>query len=59
MGQEGLSLMMKSLESEVEMLQNFPLGYFWLAYAEKLNILDDSLTWINKGIIIGNPNVRD
>jgi tetratricopeptide (TPR) repeat protein len=54
---EGLSLMMKSLEIEDEMLQNYPAGYFWLAYAnEKLNILDDSLKWINKGL---NHNPED
>ena len=49
--EEALSLMMKALENELEMLLNFPRGYFWLASVnEKLNNLKESLSWINKGL---------
>jgi tetratricopeptide (TPR) repeat protein len=48
---EALSLMMKALDNELEMLLNFPRGYFWLASVnEKLNNLKESLSWINKGL---------
>jgi tetratricopeptide (TPR) repeat protein len=42
---------MKALDNELEMLLNFPRGYFWLASVnEKLNNLKESLSWINKGL---------
>lgn len=53
--QEGLTLMLKSIENEKDMMLHFPHGFFWLAYVnEKLNNLDDSLYYINKGLSI-NP----
>ncbi|WP_409149131.1 DUF4365 domain-containing protein [Sphingobacterium sp. BS-2] len=54
---EGLSLMLKSSEQEEEMMNGFPIGYFWIAYTyEKLAKIDKSLYNINKGLSIDPEN---
>lgn len=55
---EGLSLMLKSNEYEEEMMNGFPLGYFWIAYTyQKLGKIDESLYYINKGLSIDSENL--
>jgi tetratricopeptide (TPR) repeat protein len=49
--EEALKLMFEALEYEEEMIHNYAYGYFEIAYAyEKLNKINDSLIWINKGL---------
>jgi tetratricopeptide (TPR) repeat protein len=49
--ENGLKLMLKAIEDEEEMLKGFSYGYWSIAYAfEKLNNLEDTLKWINKGL---------
>ncbi|SDG35853.1 tetratricopeptide repeat protein [Epilithonimonas hungarica] len=55
---EGLSLMLKSNEYEEEMMNGFPIGYFWIAYTyEKLDKIDESLRYIDKGLSIDPENL--
>lgn len=55
---DGLSLMLKSKGYEEEMMNGFPIGYFWIAYTyEKLGKIDESLYHINKGISIDSENL--
>lgn len=55
---EGLSLMLKSNEHEEEMMNGYPVGYFWIAYTyEKLNKIVESLRYIDKGLSIDPENL--
>ncbi|KFC18624.1 MULTISPECIES: tetratricopeptide repeat protein [Epilithonimonas] len=55
---EGLSLMLKSNEQEEEMMNGYPVGYFWIAYTyEKLGKIDESLYFIDKGLSIDPENL--
>lgn len=50
---DGLKLMESALSEENELINDFPHGYYWLAYAnEKLGDLEKSYNWINKGLNI-------
>lgn len=56
--EEALKLMFEALEYEEEMLLVYPYGYWSIAFAyEKLNKIQDSLRWINKGLEF-NPEDR-
>ena len=49
--EEGLSLMLKSIEIEENTFNNYPIGYYWLSYVhEKLGKLKESFKWINLGL---------
>lgn len=50
---EGLALMQSALSKEEELIDDFPHGYFWLAYAnEELGELMTAYLWIEKGLSI-------
>lgn len=54
---EGLELMMRSLQEEEDMIRNFPLGYFWIARAHlKTGDNKEALRFINEGLEIDPSN---
>ncbi|MDA3912399.1 MAG: tetratricopeptide repeat protein [Bacteroidales bacterium] len=49
--EEGLSLMLKAVENDENMLLEYQYTYFGIAYAyEKLGNIKEALNWVNKGL---------
>ncbi len=54
----GLDLMIEALDNDEDMLQKYTLGHYWLAYSnEKLDNLEESLKWIDKGLDYEPENI--